>query len=185
MRKVRAHRRDHEARVKIAAADVDDIAVYLVEGVENVLESIKESMEGSQAQHCIAEFMACLEDTASQRERQTGASSASGSSNPKSREEWKTNKTDRLKAMLIKALDGKHGADVLSAGSTLHHKLSRSRLKIMVGWLKETPSSIVGHGEMWLFIDKVEKLTGKKRQSRGRPVQLDSEYRTWRARGPV
>ncbi len=146
-----------EARVKLAGAAVDDIAAFLTDDVEDPLRSLKEAMSGEDAKYIIGQFMGALGQTGSQRQR----AARGGSPNPKSKEEWKSKKTQDLKAALLEALQGTKGADILSPNSTLHHKLSRSRLKIMLGWLKATPSSTPGVTEMWQFIGDVERLTGK------------------------
>jgi hypothetical protein len=146
-----------EARVKLAGAAVDDIAAFLTDDIDDPLGSLQEAVSGPDAKYIIGQFMDELAQTGSQRRTAT----RSGTPNPKSKEEWKSKKTQELKAALLEALQGNKAADILSPNSTLHHKLSRSRLKIMLGWLKATPSSTPGVHEMWQFIGEVEKRTGK------------------------
>ena len=143
-----------EARLRIAAGQDELVAGMLAGGETGALEEIQDLMQDD---NNVKAFIDTLGTTDSQPAKSASSSSTSGGSS----QEWKTERTKKLKAVLVKWLEENRPgeANFLSSATALHHKISQATLTKMLTLLHQTSYEDEGVAEMWAFIETVKKLT--------------------------
>jgi len=141
----------NEVRIKLMISSLDWLSYMFVGSQATTLKDLEFIEEDDSY---IETIMDVMKGTGIQKS--APSSSGGGSS---SHEEWKTKKTDKLKAMLLNRIEGSKFSEIVSDESTLHHKMSRSHFKALLALLKETPVSQPGVEDMWNFIKEIQQLT--------------------------
>ena len=147
------------ARMQSAILDVDALnsMIYPQSDDEegNPVEEFK-SVINDDGDYYITEIITNLQGLSTSEESPSAGSGGKGGG----AEEWKTTKTEKNKIELLGRMKESQLKKELEKESSLHHKMSRSRLKTMLTRLSETAKEMTGVREMTEFIAEVRTLTG-------------------------
>ena len=103
----------------------------------------------------IIEFM-----TGTRTPEATGGGDA-GEGSSSSKADWKTDQTKTERNLVKAAIDPLEVARLMLAEATLHHKISRSQIKLMLEELGRATNDTPGVAAMYTFLGQISVITGK------------------------